>query len=751
MGGIDAWTQHIDPSLARYQPAMPETATQQLSPQKVLQEHFGHPEFRPGQEEIVQTITSGKQTLVIMPTGGGKSLCYQLPALLMEGTAIVISPLISLMQDQVDALSKKGIAATYINSTLTPKEQNERIQGLRSGAFKLVYIAPERFRHQAFTSAIERTPISLFAIDEAHCISQWGHDFRPDYLHLGRSIKKMGHQRIAAFTATATPEVRDDICKNLGLEEPTTFITGFARKNLNFKVTRLKKDIEKYARIRLLIEQHETGIIYCATRKQVEAVAEQLEGWNITYVSYHGGMSDNARKNAQQEFMERRADVAVATNAFGMGIDRPDLRFVAHFQMPGSIEAYYQEAGRAGRDGRESECELLYSYRDKRIQEFFIDGNNPKQSLILLIYRHLLDLADERNEIHLSIDALTERLGKGTNPMAVGSTISILNRLQVIERFDVPGQRSRGTRLLQPNKLPQDLPLQEEGLREKERRDRSKLESVIRYAESRGCRQAAILHYFGENDGKPCGHCDRCISPAGGVLNPPPTGSREDHEKSPPRVPTDEELVLIQKVLSGVARMSFRNTRGDWVPRFGKTRIIDMLRGSRNAAILDENLDKLSTYGLLKEESKNYLIALLEELEISGLTETIRRDSYDLITLTHDGTLAMKGQLRYRLCWPRRKARLPETGSSRTNTIPVDIPEGHDEQLYSKLQEKRNAMAREAGLPAYAILPNRPLCYLAAEKPKSLKAAGELPGIGPAKLKTAVPTFLEIIKEHVQS
>ena len=730
---------------------MLETTTEQPSPQKVLQEHFSHLEFRPGQEEIVQTIVSGKQTLVIMPTGGGKSLCYQLPALLMEGTAIVISPLISLMQDQVDALLKKDIPATFINSTLSPKEQNERIQGLQSGAFKLVYIAPERFRHQAFTSALLRTPISLFAIDEAHCISQWGHDFRPDYLHLGRSIKKMGHQRIAAFTATATPEVRDDICKNLSLENPATFITGFARNNLHFRVTRLKKDIEKYARIRLLIEQHETGIIYCATRKQVEAVAEQLEGWKITYVAYHGGMSDDARKNAQQAFMERRADVAVATNAFGMGIDRPDLRFVAHFQMPGSLEAYYQEAGRAGRDGRESECELLYSYRDKRIQEFFIDGNNPKQSLILLIYRHLLDLADERNEVHLSIDALTERLGKGTNPMAVGSTLSILNRLQIIERFDVHGQRSRGTRLLHPHKLPQELPLQEEGLREKEHRDRSKLESVIRYAEAKVCRQAAILHYFGENDAKPCGHCDRCISPAGGGLNPPQIESREDHEKSAPRVPTDEELVLIQKVLSGVARMSFRDAGGDWIPRFGKNRIIDMLRGSRNAAILESKLDQLSTYGLLKEESKTYLVTLLEELEISGLIKTIRRDNYDLITLTHDGTLAMKGQLRYRLCWPRRKTRFSAMSASRASTIPVDIPESHDEQLYSKLQEKRNAMAREKGLPAYAILPNRPLRYLASEKPNSLKTAGELPGIGPEKLKSVVPIFLEIIKKHGQS
>jgi ATP-dependent DNA helicase RecQ len=721
---------------------------QSLHAQAALQEHFGHTEFRHGQEEIVQAITSGKQALVIMPTGGGKSLCYQLPALLMEGTAIIVSPLISLMQDQVDALSKKGIPATYINSTLSPKAQHERIQALQAGAYKLVYIAPERFRQQAFTAALDRTPISLFAIDEAHCISQWGHDFRPDYLHLGRAIHKIGHKRIAAFTATATPEVREDICKNLGLESPLTFVTGFARKNLQFRVTRLKKDIEKYKRIRLLIEQHETGIIYCATRKQVEAVAQQLESWGVAYVAYHGGMNDEARKKAQEAFMEQRADIAVATNAFGMGIDRPNVRFVAHFQLPGSLEAYYQEAGRAGRDGQESVCELLYSYRDKRVQEFFIDGNNPNKSFILLIYRHLLDISDTRNESHLSIEALTERLGKGTNPMAVGSALSILNRLQIIERFDVAGQRSRGTRLLHPNKLPQDLPLQEEKLREKELRDRSKLESVIRYAESKGCRQTTILHYFGETDARPCNRCDRCISPASGIINPPTNLSSKNLEKSALRIPTDEELVLVQKVLSGIARMSLRDAEGKWLPRFGKTRIVDMLRGSRSADILEGNLDKLSTYSLLKQESKNYLITLLEELEKAGLVETVRRDTYDLITLTHEGTLAMKGQLRYRLCWPLRKGHFTDTQASLKTAIPVEIPEGYDETLYQKLQERRNAIARETGVPAYAILPNRPLRHLAAAKPTTLKAASEIPGIGPVKIKTVVPALIGIIQEH---
>tara|TARA_B100000965_G_scaffold362358_2_gene344335 strand:- start:836 stop:3031 length:2196 start_codon:yes stop_codon:yes gene_type:complete len=714
-------------------------------PQDTLKRFFGHSDFRSSQKNIIEAILAGKNTLVIMPTGGGKSLCYQLPALIFSGTTIVVSPLISLMQDQVEALKARRIPASFINSTLTPQEQNMRIAELRGRQYKILYVAPERFKHPAFLQALREIEVPFFAIDEAHCISQWGHDFRPDYLRLKQAIDALGTPIIGAFTATATPEVREDICRNLGLESPQTFVTGFARPNLEFSITRLRKDAEKYARLSHLIETHKTGIIYCATRKQVEAVSERLDEWDITYVSYHGGMSDEARKEAQNKFTLRSVDVAVATNAFGMGIDRSDLRFIAHFQMPGSIEAYYQEAGRAGRDGNKATCELLYSYRDKRIQEFFIEGSNPLKSFIMRVYQTLLDAANTQNEIHLSIDEVTERMGASSNPMAVSASLSILSRLRFIERFNIAGMRIKGTRLLQPHKLPQDLSIDDEALREKERRDRNKLEAVIRYAETPNCRQAWILEYFGEANSSPCKQCDYCKNPSRGLVQTPAAKTRSLC-KTPPRIPNDDELILVQKVLSGIARMSFRSNGGAWIPRFGKKRAVEALRGSRNAAILEARLDQLSTYGLLKQESEAYLLALLGELEQSGLVQTINRNGYDLITLTTDGTLAMKGQLRYRLAWPERHKTNARHESTRA-TVPAEIPENFDENLYEALRAKRQMLAQARHVPVYAILPNHPLRHLASRKPLTLDEAAELPGIGPTKLKTVVPAFLKVIKQ----
>ena len=339
-------------------------------PVEALEEHFGHRDFLDGQEQVVSAILAGRDALAVMPTGGGKSLCYQLPALVMDGVTIVVSPLIALMKDQVDALVAKGIPAAMINSTLSPAEQQEHIAGMRGGQFKLVYIAPERFRSRSFKDALRQIDIALFAIDEAHCLSQWGHDFRPDYLRLGDAIRDIGEPQTAAFTATATPEVRADILEHLGLRDPFESISGFARPNLSLKVTPCEKVDHKYARIRAIVDEHATGIIYCSTRKKVEEVAETVAGWGMSVVSYHGGMTAEDRDAAQDLFISKKRDVAVATNAFGMGIDRSDVRFVIHFDIPGSIEAYYQEAGRAGRDGEPSVCELLFNYADTRTQEY---------------------------------------------------------------------------------------------------------------------------------------------------------------------------------------------------------------------------------------------------------------------------------------------------------------------------------------------------------------------------------------------
>lgn len=301
--------------------------------EKALLKHFGFKSFRPEQDHIVASVAAGKDVLGIMPTGGGKSLCYQLPALVREGVALIISPLISLMKDQIDVLQQRGIAATFINSSIGASEQSARIRGMVNGDYRMVYVAPERFRSRYFQEQLSIVKISFVAVDEAHCVSQWGHDFRPDYLRIGKFIRALGRPQICAFTATATPHVRRDIVEFLDLKEPEVFVTGFARPNLSFRVYHADKRADKFSRISELISRQKKGIIYCSTRKRVDEVAERLESWDIAYVSYHAGMDENARESAQNQFMRGEVDVAVATNAFGMGIDRSDIRFVAHFDL----------------------------------------------------------------------------------------------------------------------------------------------------------------------------------------------------------------------------------------------------------------------------------------------------------------------------------------------------------------------------------------------------------------------------------
>lgn len=489
--------------------SVPETKSLLMTPHAALQKYFGFSGFLDGQEEVISEIVSGRDGLVVMPTGGGKSLCFQVPALCFHGVTLVISPLIALMKDQVDALVGRGIEATVINSTLSWPEQKERLDGMRQGKYKLVYVAPERFRAESFLSALKDIEISLFAVDEAHCLSQWGHDFRPDYLRLGRALEKIGRPQCVALTATATPMVREDIMQVLGLRGPFERVSGFSRPNLSLGITAVEKAAQKDERMRAVIAAHKTGIVYCATRKKVEAVSETLASWGLKCVAYHGGMSDQERERAQNVFISRKADVAVATNAFGMGIDRSDVRFVIHYEVPGSVEAYYQEAGRAGRDGEASVCELLFNYADTRTQEFFIEGANPTAAAIRSIYQYLLNEADRDYEIHRTLDEIAEGADL-KNAMSVGSALSVLARAGYIERFDVPKRRMRGTRLLKPDVLTSQLKLDEAAIEEKDRRDREKLKAMVEMCYSRVCRQQWILNYFGEHDAGACGNCDVC-------------------------------------------------------------------------------------------------------------------------------------------------------------------------------------------------------------------------------------------------
>lgn len=340
---------------------------------KILKEHYGYTTFRPGQEKIITSLINSKDTLAIMPTGAGKSLCFQIPALLLPGVTLVVSPLISLMKDQVDALGSLGIPATFINSSLTATQVNERIYNARCGNYKIIYVAPERLESEAFQSAIRPLTISFLAIDEAHCVSQWGHDFRPSYRAIGSFIRSLPQRPIiGAFTATATTDVTKDIVALLALQKPDIYITGFDRENLLFTVIRgeNKQDFTlKY----IDANKSQSGIIYAATRKEVDNLHTLLEKKGYSVGKYHAGLTDNERQRYQEAFIYDDISIIVATNAFGMGIDKSNVRYVIHYNMPKSMEAYYQEAGRAGRDGENSECILLFGAQDPLLQRYLIE------------------------------------------------------------------------------------------------------------------------------------------------------------------------------------------------------------------------------------------------------------------------------------------------------------------------------------------------------------------------------------------
>jgi ATP-dependent DNA helicase RecQ len=344
----------------------------------LLETHFGYSSFRTGQEQAIQSVLNGQNTICVMPTGGGKSICYQIPALVLPGTTLVISPLISLMKDQVDALIQVGISATFINSSLSFSEASERIREAKQGKYKLLYIAPERLDSQDFIEDIREMDIPLVAVDEAHCISQWGHDFRPSYRHIQQMLTTLPQRpNVLALTATATPRVREDICRLLSIDERNTIITGFERENLSFAVIK-GQDRQKYLFDYLRKNDKEAGIIYAATRKNVDQLYERLTKENINVARYHAGMGDVERNHEQERFLEDKATVMVATSAFGMGIDKSNIRYVVHYQMPKNMESYYQEAGRAGRDGLDSECVLLYSPQDVQVQRFLIDQSSDR-------------------------------------------------------------------------------------------------------------------------------------------------------------------------------------------------------------------------------------------------------------------------------------------------------------------------------------------------------------------------------------
>ncbi len=514
--------------------------------ERALRDVFGFPGFLPGQEAAIRAILEGHDALVVMPTGGGKSMCFQLPALVRDGLTVVVSPLIALMKDQVDALVARGVKAAAINSTLSETEMSARLAAMERGDYRLVYIAPERFRSDRFIRALASVRISLFALDEAHCISQWGHDFRPDYLRIRDALATIGRPQVVALTATATPDVRGDIAAQLGLggggrAAPRVFVSGFARPNLRLGVRRVGGREDKLAFIADAIARLGAGIVYCATRKNVDRVADELGG---DVIAYHGGMTDADRKAAQDRFMKAAKPVVVATNAFGMGIDRPDLRFVIHHDIPGSLEAYYQEAGRAGRDGAPAFCDLLFNYADVRTQEFFLDGANPTPDTIRATYA-VIAAKCARAPAELASRDIAGRMPDKVNDMAVSTSVVVLERAGVIRRTYAAESRIATFDVARPAVMAKDLPLDFAALARKRRRDELRLARMVAYTGPARCRHRFILEYFGDTSAAgACAACDTCAGPAAPAPLPRPAagvhGSSRSAAAPQPRRPASQ-------------------------------------------------------------------------------------------------------------------------------------------------------------------------------------------------------------------
>ena len=585
----------------------------------------------------MRAALSGRDVLAVMPTGSGKSIGYQLPAVLLEGPTLVVSPLIALMKDQVDELLRKGIPAAALHSLASPEERRRAEAAMRAGTLRLLFVAPERFASASFRRLLADTPIARFAVDEAHCVSEWGHDFRPDYRMLADAARACrrrdgagGRPPVLAFTATATPEVRRDIVELLGLSEPEVFVAGFDRPNLRLDVRRVSGEIEKR---RILPELVGAGraLVYAATRKSAERAADALRAAGRSAEAYHAGMDETGRTRVQERFADGSLPIVCATNAFGMGIDRPDVEAVVHFEIPGSLEAYYQEIGRGGRDGRGADCTLLWNYVDVRTRKFLIEQT------------------------------------EGTD----------------------------ARRIL----------------------DEKKFERMIAYADSSGCYRATILGYFGERDApRTCGACGNC--------------QRR-------RALSDEELLRLRKILSGVARGG---------QRWGRRRIIAMLTGKLEG--LPDSLTALSTTGILAGETEKAVGDWIEAALGAGLLAATD-DAYRTLSLTRAGREVMAGRdARVSLTLPappaaraprRRRSRVLAAAESAAVAGPADPAR------IEALREWRRAEATRRAVPAYVVLHDRTLAALAAARPSNLSDLAEIPGIGPAKLEAYGRAILDLL------
>jgi ATP-dependent DNA helicase RecQ len=595
----------------------------------LLKQVFGYTGFRPHQEEIIRDALAGRDVFALLPTGGGKSLCFQLPALARPGLTVVISPLIALMKDQVDQLCANGVAATFLNSSLSEKERKARWRGLHQGEFKLLYLSPERLMigEGSLFDALRQWNVQQVAVDEAHCISEWGHDFRPEYRQLSLLREQFTELPFMALTATATTRVRDDIIRQLRLKDPSVHVASFNRPNLTYRVipkSQAYRQVLDFVKAR----PKESGIVYCFSRASADSVAAKLAQDGVKSLAYHAGLSGKERSANQDAFLRDEVRVVCATVAFGMGINKPNVRFVIHHDLPKNIEGYYQETGRAGRDGLPGECLLLYSPGDVAKQTAFI-----------------------------------------------------------AEKTDLDEQRIA----------------------------REQLQQISHYADSSECRRAGLLGYFGEVYPQAnCGTCDNCLSPRS----------------------TWDGTVAAQKFLSCVFRIRQKSGFGT-----GFNHVIAVLTGSESEKVIQWGHDKLSTYGIGADLSRNEWASIGRELVRLGyLRQT--SEQFSVLEMTPDGMAALKDRRSITLTKPMERSR-PK--AERVGDIDCD------ELLFEKLRILRKSQADSLGVPPYIVFGDNSLRLMARELPTTDEEFLTISGVGERKLRDYGEAFLTEIREHLRN
>lgn len=664
---------------------------------KTLRQFWGFEDFRGGQAEAISSVLARRDTVVVMPTGGGKSICYQIPALLLEGTTIVVSPLISLMKDQVDRLQRVGVPALLVNSSLGPSELSESLREVDSGKVKLLYVAPERFDNAGFIERARGWNISLLAVDEAHCVSQWGHDFRPAYLRIGGVRAPLGNPPIIALTATATPEVRRDIEKQLELRDASSLVTGFDRRNLTWRVSRVKNDSEKDRQLLRTLRDHDgSAIVYAATRKNVDALTGLLRGVGVPAVGYHAGLADRDRKSLQDSFMAGDAKVVVATNAFGMGIDKSDVRVVVHYDMPGSLEAYYQEAGRAGRDGKPAECVLLHAYKDRFTHEFFIDQTYPSRKAVEETLAELRKRAGSDGVVTSTPAELARSVSATKGDRQIYSTIRVLE-----EHGLVAGSRAGAGESIGVMRLVASA-----------KRVRNELADPERAEDLRFLRRLWKLA-GGEVIHRGVGMQPREVFRAGGGY------------------------ARARELISRLQNAGFI----EWSER-----------AADGLLVLDPTtpIPRIPVDWRALEKRKASDLKKLQQMQGYVYTEDCRR-AFVLRYFGEESTDASCSACDVCLGEVTATANAPtERRTSRrgkyTPTPPAAGP--LDARLYEELRSVRSKLARDEQLPAYCIFSDATLTEMASRKPNTAAELLGIKGVGPAKVDKYGAPFLGVINRN---